>query len=300
MTVGLPSPRPLPQASDIKLIISDVDGTLLDSHHRLPTSNPTCQILQRLRRTHPNLPIIISTGKQHRSTAELRELLDLYPFPCCHVNGNVLYTADGTIISETALRWETVRKAYKSVAAHHATFFLYDHSIVYQVSSGLDDTAGDRWATALRGYGEDVRRSTIDELEAAGTTIIKVAICQEEAELATTRAALAKQEVEGGYAIVQALTFCAELIPRAYNKGTALVSLLKYMKTELGQDIDVKNVIAFGDGENDISMFGVAGMSVAMGNAMQKAKDVAVWETVTNDEGGVGRFLEEVFFPVPN
>lgn len=60
--------------------------------------------------------------------------------------------------------------------------------------------------------------------------------------------------------------------------------------------ISPANVIVFGDGENDVPMMRVAGMSVAMGNAMAVAKEAAVWETGTNDEGGVGLFLGRVFF----
>lgn len=101
------------------------------------------------------------------------------------------------------------------------------------------------------------------------------------------------------FAIVQALTFCAEMIPKANNKGTALIALLDYLK-EQGHDIKRENVIAFGDGENDVSMFHVAGMSVAMGNAMKAAREAALWTTDTNDEGGVGTFLEKVFWPMEN
>ncbi len=41
-------------------------------------------------------------------------------------------------------------------------------------------------------------------------------------------------------------------------------------------------------------------MSVAMGNAMESARNAAVWSTETNDEGGVGRFLERVYWPTEN
>ena len=87
--------------------------------------------------------------------------------------------------------------------------------------------------------------------------------------------------------------FCVELIPAACNKGTALEALLAHM----GGAIRAENVIVFGDGENDVSMMKVAGMSVAMGNAMECAKDAAVWQTASNDEGGVGLFLQRVFWP---
>jgi hydroxymethylpyrimidine pyrophosphatase-like HAD family hydrolase len=102
------------------------------------------------------------------------------------------------------------------------------------------------------------------------------------------------------FALTQALPNCVELIPAAHNKGTALRTLVKYMNTNLGADIKLENVIAFGDGENDVSMFRVAGMSVAMGNAMESARREATWVTESNDEGGVGRFLERVFWPVEN
>lgn len=68
------------------------------------------------------------------------------------------------------------------------------------------------------------------------------------------------------------------------------------MNQSLPEPIAVENVISFGDGQNDVSMFKVAGMSVAMGNGMPAAKEVAVWETSTNDEGGLGVFLEKIFF----
>lgn len=86
------------------------------------------------------------------------------------------------------------------------------------------------------------------------------------------------------------------MIPKGGNKGTGLEALLRdYYKGS----IKPEEVIAFGDGENDVSMFKVAGMSVAMGNAMnEELKRVATWRAGwTNDDGAVGRFLEAVFWP---
>ncbi|KAA8893489.1 hypothetical protein FN846DRAFT_913977 [Sphaerosporella brunnea] len=83
--------RPFTTPMDIKMIVKDVDGA--EPFSELPTSSPTCRILHHLRQERPTLPIIItSTGKQRRSTAELREALDLHPCPCCRLNGNVIYS----------------------------------------------------------------------------------------------------------------------------------------------------------------------------------------------------------------
>jgi hydroxymethylpyrimidine pyrophosphatase-like HAD family hydrolase len=104
-------------------------------------------------------------------------------------------------------------------------------------------------------------------------------------------------EPANAFSVTQALTFCIELIPANHNKGTALITLLNHLNSlPDAQHIDPANVITFGDGENDISMFKVAGMSVAMGNAMPVAKANARWQTGTNDEGGLGNFLESILF----
>lgn len=92
-----------------------------------------------------------------------------------------------------------------------------------------------------------------------------------------------------GVGLTRAIPFILELHDPHINKGTSLTHICN----DLG--IEPKNAITFGDGENDVSMFRVAQWSVAMGNAMQAAKDAATYIGQTNDEGGVGVFLDRVF-----
>ncbi|EGV00589.1 COF family HAD hydrolase protein [Mycoplasmopsis columbina SF7] len=73
------------------------------------------------------------------------------------------------------------------------------------------------------------------------------------------------------------------------NKGRALSLLCRYYNIEL------ENTIALGDGFNDVPMFKVAKISVAVGNA---SSDVKKYATVRlrkhNDEGAVGEFIEKI------
>ena len=80
----------LPLPEDIKLIITDVDGTLLTSEH---TIHPrTLSAFHKLRATHPNLPIVIASGKQYNSCLWIRDALRLPPhFPAIHCNGALIY-----------------------------------------------------------------------------------------------------------------------------------------------------------------------------------------------------------------
>jgi Cof subfamily protein (haloacid dehalogenase superfamily) len=302
--------RPFPTPSDVTLIVADVDGTLLDSQHTLPESSPTHVALRRIRASHPELPIVLSTGKQHANTAGLRAQLDLHRFPSCHLNGNLIYNPDGSLLFENYLPPGLVRRVYALLSREEEEeeggagvgVFCYDHERVFQL---VGSEEGDGWAATLRGYGEDVvvlsapgatsaaAEEFLARVDRAEVKVVKMAVCQVEAQIAGIRRRLVL-EGGGGFAVTQALTFCLELIPPGQDKGVALETLLKRLAVRR------EGVLAFGDGENDVSMFDVAGMPVAMGNAMDCAKQRAAWVTASNDEGGVGRFLERVFWPAEN
>ena len=70
------------------------------------------------------------------------------------------------------------------------------------------------------------------------------------------------------------------------SKGNSLKVLAEYL------DIPIENTIAIGNDKNDISMFEVAGLSVAVANASADIKSKANYTTLSNDEDGVAVFLE--------
>ncbi|QCZ36867.1 Cof-type HAD-IIB family hydrolase [Mycoplasma nasistruthionis] len=72
------------------------------------------------------------------------------------------------------------------------------------------------------------------------------------------------------------------------NKGKALSLLIRYY------DIKVENTVALGDGFNDVPMFKIANVSVAMANATKDVKKYAsIRVTKTNKEGGVGDYIHK-------
>lgn len=67
------------------------------------------------------------------------------------------------------------------------------------------------------------------------------------------------------------------------HKGNALLELCRYLR------IDPSQTMAFGDGLNDLTMLQTAALGVAMGNAVPKAKQIADYVTDTNDNDGVAK-----------
>lgn len=78
-----------------------------------------------------------------------------------------------------------------------------------------------------------------------------------------------------------------EICGENVNKGTAVAGYAK----SLG--ISAKEVIAFGDNDNDIEMIRYAGLGVAVANSTQGLLDSADYITESNDEDGVGKAIEK-------
>ncbi len=78
-----------------------------------------------------------------------------------------------------------------------------------------------------------------------------------------------------------------EMTPEGVSKGTGLSKLAEHL------GIDVNDVIAIGDSDNDRIMLKTAGFSVAMGNALEELKVCADAVTADNDHNGVGEAIRK-------
>ena len=93
-------------------------------------------------------------------------------------------------------------------------------------------------------------------------------------------------QINGQAQLVQALSDALEILPLGTSKGAALADVLQQM------DIDPGDVLAIGDGENDLVTLSLAGIGVAMGNATPKLKEVADFVVGSNDDDGVAEAIE--------
>lgn len=81
--------------------------------------------------------------------------------------------------------------------------------------------------------------------------------------------------------------FFIELVPRNIDKSQSLIKLLGLL------GISPKEMMAFGDGYNDISMLKLAGMGIAMANAAPEVRAEADYVTLSNEEDGIAYAIEK-------
>ncbi|PID54269.1 MAG: phosphatase [Micrococcales bacterium] len=83
-------------------------------------------------------------------------------------------------------------------------------------------------------------------------------------------------------------SFCFEATALGVNKGTALLD-------HCGRSGMVERTVAFGDNQNDVDLLRVAGLGIAMGNAVGQAKEAADEVTADNNSNGIAQALERWF-----
>lgn len=101
--------------------------------------------------------------------------------------------------------------------------------------------------------------------------------------------AYAAERLGDGFSVYRSEPYFLEIVPKGIDKARSLERLLR--RLSMGRE----NLIAFGDGYNDISMLRYAGLGFAMANASEAVRQAADRVAPSNDEDGAARSLEELF-----
>lgn len=86
---------------------------------------------------------------------------------------------------------------------------------------------------------------------------------------------------------MQAVPSMLEIVPRGINKWVGMQALLDHL------NLQVDDVMAIGDGSNDLELVANVGLGVAMGNAVPSVKTAAKLIVSSNDENGISEAIEQ-------
>jgi len=261
----------------IRLIVLDIDGTLLDSSHQL--RERTRSVLLKCREN--GIPFTFASGKNWDAALSLVEDLDI-EVPLILANGAYVRDRRGSQKAKVTIPSETMRQVIRIFREEKADLIVYlnDEEYAERVTPNL---------AHLEKYGSP-KIIEIEKWEALDGRLGNVHKCMavEKDNLPFLPALQRRLQAELGseLEICLALPEILDITPIGVNKASGL----RLLCPMLGIELD--NVLAFGDGNNDVEMFDAAGISVALANASQPATAHADIVVPSNDCDGPAQLLE--------
>jgi Cof subfamily protein (haloacid dehalogenase superfamily) len=274
--------------SHIALVALDLDGTLLDSHGRVPPEN--VQALERA--LDAGLEIVLATGRRFDFA---RPVFDQLPGPLTLVlsNGAIIKTREGETLLRHLLPVDVVRSVL-AMAPHHrpSAALLFDRPREGQVVFERVEWDHPRHASFFaenRPFIAEVAPLE-DALDEEPLQLMFTGGCLEmRALFDTLRSAPHKDRYAVALTEYRQRDFSlVDVIQAGRSKGAALGEWVARRGFTPAQ------VMAAGDNLNDLQMLEFAGHPVVMGNAVEELKTRGWRMTATNDEAGVARVLDEI------
>jgi len=270
----------------IRLIAIDVDGTLLDNQWQVPEANRAA-IAAAVKR---GIQITLVTGRRFDFVRAIAEQL---PCPLTLVvnNGALVKAKDG----RTHIRHLLPREVARGVLAGTTEFrttaaVVFDRANKQVVFEHLDWNDPQR-----RSYFERNRQylAEVSPLEAClDEDPIQVMFSGPVGEM--RRATKELRQMDGALAFTLAITeyeqrnfSIVDVIQQGCSKGAALAEWTRR------SGLVAENVLAIGDNLNDREMLEFAGQAVVMGNGVPELKRLGWPVTLSNDESGVARAIEQ-------
>lgn len=279
----------LPDKTQIKLITTDLDGTLLDENGQV--SERTASIIRKVLEKYPNVHFVLASGRARPATMKIREALGLIGRPNTEsllCNGCILYDSEGNILWQSTLPKEFVVKVHN--------LFKEDPEGVYFYSSGDDAIMfNEKWAKISNERFQEHtvlvdKDEYIKKVESSEAYVNKVGVVVTEGKkIEEFKKRLIEYSKEYNLEYAYSTSFFLEFMPPKTNKGTALDQLLKIL------NIQKSEALAFGDGGNDVDLLKSSGWPVAVDNACDALKAIAKLTTKSNIEDGVADMMKKIF-----
>ena len=260
---------------DIKAVVLDLDGTLLNSDHRISDRNK--RVLAELRKK--GIKVFLATGRTYTSLYKYKQELELDTPVICYNGARVVDSRNDQTYFEHPIEGHDVKELIKISREKGIHLNLYQNDVWYVERNDNEETK-----TYMEISGLEYEKKNFDTFEDYRMT--KSLFIAEHDELLELERILS-EKLNGSVHLTFSRPFFLEILQGDVNKGTALEKILKK------EGIPCENVIAFGDGLNDYEMLKTVGLGVAMGNSLERLKELVDIKTLSNDEDGVAVFLEK-------
>lgn len=283
----------------IKVIASDMDGTLLNKEHKV--SERTAAAVKAAQKA--GIRFMVSTG---RGFQQAMHALKGTGIECDYIvsSGAEVRNPRKEVLQSGCMDWKDCKMVYEVLKDYELTYLfttadtdycigsmenrereLMDHIRTFHQTMTDEEIRKTDLYTAMMEHTRAV--SGIEELEAQGEKVFKIFAVSDDLEM--LREIEEKIEKNQNLAVSSSFINNLEITDVKAQKGIALKNYIE----ALGYTME--EVMVFGDSMNDYSMISMNfGATIAMENGAEAVKKVAKYITKSNGEDGVAYVIEEL------
>jgi Cof subfamily protein (haloacid dehalogenase superfamily) len=255
--------------ADIRLLLADVDGTLVTREKVLTEAAKAAA--RELRQA--GIALAITSGRPPRGMSMLIEPLDL-KCAIAGFNGGAFVHPDLSVIENHMLDPATAKQTLKLILDQGLDAWVYTESEWWIRDVKAPHVKRETWTVK---FDAKVVASFTDAQLAHAVKIVGVS---DDFDLVTSCEKAAQKALGGKASAVRSQPYYLDVTHPRANKGTVVTTLSRLL------NIPSEQIAAIGDMPNDVLMFRKSGFSIAMGNAGDEVKAEANVVTDNNDNEG--------------
>lgn len=272
--------------NDIRLVVCDLDGTLLNDKKRI--TERTASVMQKIQQM--GIAVCLASGRDE----QMMSVYDRKIGGCRYLlsnNGAMVRRNDNKILHCNYLAEDDTALLLSYLNEHKMTFMMYsDQEMYFSEGSGKLKKRISDYEKLSQDVGCPVKLNAKEFLRSAPvagyTTAAKIVAYEDDEEKINAY----KRYIDHmpgvhyeptGYGLLGAFD-------RKVSKKAALLKIME----DMGAGSDA--VCVFGDFENDLSMFECAEHRICMENGVEELKRAASHVTVSNNDDGVAVYLENI------
>ena len=261
-----------------KMIVLDLDGTLTNRDKVI--TGYTKQVLMKAQ--EQGTIVVLASGRPTYGVMPLADQLRLD-----HYGGYIL-SFNGGIIMNCATRQAVFEKKLPVEANARVVRLARDEGVnflTYQDDRILTNDASCKYVKLEAGINKlQVRQ--IENPESYRDFSVPKFLLLDDGDYLALVEGRAKAALGKNFSIYRSEPYFLEILPRGIDKAQCLAQLLEIIHVKR------EEMIACGDGYNDLSMIRFAGLGVAMENAVLPVRNAADYITASNNDDGVARVVE--------
>lgn len=277
----------------IKLIASDLDGTIIDNKHNIHENN--FKAINDLQ--NANIPFVVCTGKTYSISKEVCEQLNA-TYGIFGNGSQIINLTTGEEIARKILTFDEIKLCFSIIEKYNLHIHAYtEKGIVTTDLKYMDLRNSILFPNKIK---FEIVNSVFDYIKKHNSTVFKLIISSEtnlsEAKTLlqdSTHLTITHVKKTGIYKdkVIDKEYEYLDISPLNVTKGNALNILRQYL------ELKKEEILSVGDNINDVDMFRASGSSAAVNNAYDEVKQVASY--VTSNSAENAGFAEAIYKFLP-